>query len=168
MADSLGGADAIRDPPRLRAEVLHRRERYDLVGSNTPVFFIKDPIKFPDFIHSQKRDPFSGRQEPDNVFDFWAHSPRGHAPDHLADGRPRHPGVVPPHGRLRLAHLPVDERQGRVLLRQVPLQDGPGHPLPDRRRGREARGRGPDLAPDGPGAGDRARACTRPGRCTCS
>ncbi|MGW1607424.1 catalase, partial [Streptomyces eurythermus] len=48
---------------------------YDLVGNNTPVFFIKDPLKFPDFIHSQKRDPFTGKQEPDNVWDFWAHAP---------------------------------------------------------------------------------------------
>jgi catalase len=48
---------------------------YDLVGNNTPVFFIKDPLKFPDFIHSQKPDPFTNTQEPDNVWDFFGLSP---------------------------------------------------------------------------------------------
>ena len=48
---------------------------WDLVGNNTPVFFIRDGIKFPDFIHSQKHDPFTNRQEPDNVWDFFSHSP---------------------------------------------------------------------------------------------
>ena len=48
---------------------------WDLVGNNTPVFFIKDGIKFPDFIHSQKQDPFTNRQEADNVWDCFSHSP---------------------------------------------------------------------------------------------
>ncbi len=76
VADSLGGADAVRDPRGFALKFYTDEGNYDLVGNNTPVFFIKDPIKFPDFIHSQKRDPFTGRQEPDNVWDFWAHSPR--------------------------------------------------------------------------------------------
>ncbi|GAA3213151.1 hypothetical protein GCM10020256_13140 [Streptomyces thermocoprophilus] len=76
VADSLGGADAVRDPRGFAVKFYTEEGNYDLVGNNTPVFFIKDPIKFPDFIHSQKRDPFTGRQEPDNVWDFWAHSPR--------------------------------------------------------------------------------------------
>ncbi|MET7312373.1 MULTISPECIES: catalase [unclassified Streptomyces] len=75
VADSLGGADAVRDPRGFALKFYTDAGNYDLVGNNTPVFFIKDPIKFPDFIHSQKRDPFTGRQEPDNVWDFWAHAP---------------------------------------------------------------------------------------------
>ncbi|MBY8340615.1 catalase [Streptomyces spinosirectus] len=75
VADSLGGADAVRDPRGFAVKFYTQQGNYDLVGNNTPVFFIKDPLKFPDFIHSQKRDPFTGRQEPDNVWDFWAHSP---------------------------------------------------------------------------------------------
>ncbi|MGW2657135.1 catalase [Streptomyces sp. NPDC001478] len=75
VADSLGGADAVRDPRGFALKFYTNEGNYDLVGNNTPVFFIKDPIKFPDFIHSQKRDPFTGRQEPDNVWDFWAHAP---------------------------------------------------------------------------------------------
>ncbi|MEV4874520.1 catalase [Streptomyces cyaneofuscatus] len=75
VADSLGGADAVRDPRGFALKFYTNEGNYDLVGNNTPVFFIKDPIKFPDFIHSQKRDPFTGKQEPDNVWDFWGHSP---------------------------------------------------------------------------------------------
>ncbi|MEV7339475.1 catalase [Streptomyces sp. NPDC093544] len=75
VADNLGGADAVRDPRGFAVKFYTEEGNYDLVGNNTPVFFVKDPIKFPDFIHSQKRDPFTGRQEPDNVWDFWAHAP---------------------------------------------------------------------------------------------
>ncbi|MFJ4833837.1 catalase [Streptomyces sp. NPDC088747] len=75
VADNLGGADAVRDPRGFALKFYTEEGNYDLVGNNTPVFFVKDPVKFPDFIHSQKRDPFTGRQEPDNVWDFWAHSP---------------------------------------------------------------------------------------------
>jgi len=46
-----------------------------MVGNNTPVFFIRDPIKFPDFIHSQKRHPQTGIQDPNTAFDFWGYSP---------------------------------------------------------------------------------------------
>lgn len=48
---------------------------YDLTENNTPIFFIQDPLKFPDFIHSQKPDPHTNRQEPDNVWDFFSLSP---------------------------------------------------------------------------------------------
>ncbi|WP_327294483.1 catalase [Streptomyces sp. NBC_01197] len=75
VADSLGGRDAVRDPRGFALKFYTDEGNYDLVGNNTPVFFIKDPIKFPDFIHSQKRDPFTGKQEQNNVWDFWAHSP---------------------------------------------------------------------------------------------
>lgn len=48
---------------------------YDIVGNNTPVFFVNDPLKFPDFIHSQKRDPKTNRRTQNMQWDFWAHSP---------------------------------------------------------------------------------------------
>jgi len=41
-----------------------------MVGNNTPVFFIRDPMKFPDFIHTQKRDPQSNLKSPDAFWDF--------------------------------------------------------------------------------------------------
>ena len=48
---------------------------YDMVGNNTPVFFVRDPMKFPDFIHSQKRMPDSGLRSNNMQWDFWSLSP---------------------------------------------------------------------------------------------
>jgi len=48
---------------------------WDLVGNNTPIFFIRDAIKFPDFIHSQKRDPQTNLKSADSVWDFFGLSP---------------------------------------------------------------------------------------------
>lgn len=75
VAASRGGPDVARDPRGFAMKFYTEDGNWDLVGNNTPVFFIKDGIKFPDFIHSQKPDPFTNRQEPDNVWDFFSHSP---------------------------------------------------------------------------------------------
>ncbi|MEH6379320.1 catalase [Streptomyces sp. KLMMK] len=75
VAGSLGSADTVRDPRGFALKFYTEEGNYDLVGNNTPVFFIKDAIKFPDFIHTQKRDPYTGSQEADNVWDFWGLSP---------------------------------------------------------------------------------------------
>ncbi|MEY9934100.1 catalase [Catenulispora sp. GP43] len=75
VAGNLGSTDAVRDPRGFALRFYTEQGNYDLVGNNTPVFFIRDPSKFPDFIHSQKRDPHTGTVEPENVFDFWSHSP---------------------------------------------------------------------------------------------
>ncbi|GAB2893663.1 catalase [Streptomyces mayteni] len=75
VAGSLGSADAVRDPRGFALKFYTEEGNYDLVGNNTPVFFIRDAIKFPDFIHTQKRDPYTGSQEADNVWDFWGLSP---------------------------------------------------------------------------------------------
>jgi catalase len=75
VAGSKGAADTARDPRGFAVKLYTEEGNYDLVGNNTPVFFIKDPLKFPDFIHSQKPDPFTNTQEPDNVWDFFGLSP---------------------------------------------------------------------------------------------
>ena len=75
VAASRGGPDVARDPRGFAMKYYTEDGNWDLVGNNTPVFFIKDGIKFPDFIHSQKQDPFTNRQEADNVWDFFSHSP---------------------------------------------------------------------------------------------
>src|ERR1700693_4572109 len=75
VASSRGGPDVARDPRGFAMKYYTEDGTWDLVGNNTPVFFIRDGIKFPDFIHSQKQDPFTNRQEPDNVWDFFSHSP---------------------------------------------------------------------------------------------
>jgi catalase len=75
VAGEKGSADTVRDPRGFAVRFYTEDGNYDLVGNNTPVFFIRDPLKFPDFIHSQKRDPCTNMQEPDNVWDFFSLSP---------------------------------------------------------------------------------------------
>ncbi|MCA9613024.1 MAG: catalase [Sandaracinus sp.] len=75
VAASRGGADTARDPRGFAVKFYTEDGNWDLVGNNTPVFFLRDGLKFPDFIHSQKYDPYTNRQEPDNVWDFFAASP---------------------------------------------------------------------------------------------
>jgi len=48
---------------------------WDMVGNNTPVFFVRDPYKFPDFIHTQKRHPKTNLRSPTAMWDFWSLSP---------------------------------------------------------------------------------------------
>ena len=48
---------------------------WDLVGNNTPIFFIKDPKKFGDFIHTQKRDPYTNCKSPTMMWDSWSLNP---------------------------------------------------------------------------------------------
>ena len=65
----------MRDPRGFAVKFYTEDGNYDLTGNDTPIFFIRDPLKFPDFIHSQKPDPYTNRQEPDNVWDFFSLSP---------------------------------------------------------------------------------------------
>ena len=57
VAGELGSADTVRDPRGFALKFYTDEGNYDLVGNNTPIFFIRDAIKFPDFIHTQKRHP---------------------------------------------------------------------------------------------------------------
>ncbi len=75
VAGGRGAPEAVRDPRGFAVKFYTLDGNYDLVGNDTPIFFIRDPLKFPDFIHSQKPDPFTNRQEPENVWDFFSHSP---------------------------------------------------------------------------------------------
>ncbi len=70
-----GSPDTVRDPRGFALKFYTEEGNYDLVGNDTPIFFIRDPLKFPDFIHSQKRDPRTNVQEPDDVWDFFSNSP---------------------------------------------------------------------------------------------
>jgi len=70
-----GSADAERDPRGFAVKFYTEEGNYDLVGNNTPVFFIRDPLKFPDFIHTQKRNPLTNLKDPTAVWDFFSLSP---------------------------------------------------------------------------------------------
>src|SRR6201986_186186 len=70
-----GSADTERDPRGFAIKFYTEEGNWDLVGNNTPVFFIKDPKKFSDFIHTQKRDPYTNCKSATMMWDFWSLNP---------------------------------------------------------------------------------------------
>jgi catalase len=70
-----GSADTERDPRGFAIKFYTEEGNWDLVGNNTPVFFIKDAKKFPDFIHTQKRDPKTNLKSPTMIWDYWSLNP---------------------------------------------------------------------------------------------
>jgi len=75
VAGEQGAADAERDVRGFSMKFYTEEGNWDLVGNNTPVFFIRDPLKFPDFIHTQKRHPRTNLRSPTAMWDFWSLSP---------------------------------------------------------------------------------------------
>ncbi|RKR76187.1 catalase [Frondihabitans australicus] len=75
VAGEQGSPDTWRDPRGFALKFYTDEGNYDLVGNNTPVFFIRDGIKFPDFIHSQKRLPGTHLRDHDMQWDFWTLQP---------------------------------------------------------------------------------------------
>ncbi|BCL80131.1 catalase [Ktedonobacteria bacterium brp13] len=75
VAGELGSADTQRDPRGFALKFYTEEGNYDLVGNNTPIFFIRDPSKFADFIHSQKRMPDTDMRSHNAMWDFWSLSP---------------------------------------------------------------------------------------------
>jgi catalase len=75
VAGEQGSADTVRDPRGFALKFYTSEGNYDLVGNNTPIFFIRDPMKFPHFIRSQKRRPDSGVRDNNMQWDFWTLNP---------------------------------------------------------------------------------------------
>lgn len=75
VAGELGFPDTVRDPRGFAIKFYTRQGNYDLVGNNTPIFFIRDPSKFSDFIHSQKRRSDTHLHDHNMQWDFWTLSP---------------------------------------------------------------------------------------------
>ena len=75
VAGELGAADAERDVRGFALKFYTEEGNWDMVGNNTPVFFVRDPYKFPDFIHTQKRHPKTNLRSPTAMWDFWSLSP---------------------------------------------------------------------------------------------
>lgn len=69
-------SDFARDPRGFAVKFYTQQGNYDIVGNNTPVFFLNDPIKFPDFIHSQKKHPQTNLPDPRMMWEFWANHPQ--------------------------------------------------------------------------------------------
>ncbi len=75
VAGERGAADAERDVRGFAVKFYTEEGNWDLVGNNTPVFFVRDPLKFPDFIRTQKRHPQTNLRSPTAMWDFWSLSP---------------------------------------------------------------------------------------------
>ena len=70
-----GSADTARDPRGYAVKFYTEEGNWDMVGNNTPIFFIRDPILFPSFIHTQKRNPATHCKDPDAMWDFMSLRP---------------------------------------------------------------------------------------------
>nr|WP_275039309.1 catalase [Halococcus thailandensis] len=75
VAGSRGAPDTVRDPRGFALKFYTEEGNWDMVGNNTPVFFIRDASKFSDFIHTQKEVPKNGLNDPTPQWDFWSLSP---------------------------------------------------------------------------------------------
>ena len=75
VAGERGAADAERDIRGFALKFYTDEGNWDLVGNNTPVFFLRDPLKFPDLNHAIKRDPRTGMRSADSNWDFWSNLP---------------------------------------------------------------------------------------------
>lgn len=69
-------SDYARDPRGFAVKFYTDEGNFDLVGNNTPVFFLNDPMKFPDFVHSQKKNPKTNLPDPARMYEFWANHPQ--------------------------------------------------------------------------------------------
>lgn len=75
VAGERGAADAERDIRGFAMKFYTEQGNWDLVGNNTPVFFIRDPLKFPDLNHAIKRDPRTGMRNANSNWDYWTNLP---------------------------------------------------------------------------------------------
>jgi len=69
-------SDYARDPRGFAIKFYTEEGNFDVVGNNTPVFFLRDPSKFPDFVHSQKKNPRTNLPDASAVFEYWANHPQ--------------------------------------------------------------------------------------------
>ena len=110
VAGERGAADAERDIRGFALKFYTEEGNWDIVGNNTPVFFFRDPLRFPDLNHADQarsahRPP--QRRQQLGLLDTAA---RGAAPGHDRHERPRHPAQLPPHAWLRQPHLQPHQR----------------------------------------------------------
>jgi len=75
VAGEAGAADNERDVRGFSLKFYTDEGNWDMVGNNTPIFFVRDAYKFPDFIHTQKRHPRTNLRSPTAMWDFWSQSP---------------------------------------------------------------------------------------------
>ena len=150
VAGEQGSPDTWRDPRGFSLKFYTTEGNYDLVGNNTPVFFVRDTMKFPHFIRSQKRRGGNGLRDNNMQWDFWSLNPESaHQVTYLMGDRGipktfRHMNGYGSHT------LPVDQRRRGEALDQVPLPQRPGRRGAHRPGGHQDRRRGRRLPPSRP------------------
>ena len=161
VAGESGSPDTWRDPRGFALKFYTTEGNYDMVGNNTPVFFVRDPMKFQHFIRSQKRRADNGLRDHDMQWDFWTLSPESaHQVTWLMGDRGIPKTCRHMNGYSSHTYMWVNA-SGEQVLGQVPLQDRPGDRLPHPGGGRPDRRRGRRLPPARPVRGD-PRAATYP------
>uniref|UniRef100_A0A8C5RNW7 Catalase core domain-containing protein n=1 Tax=Laticauda laticaudata TaxID=8630 RepID=A0A8C5RNW7_LATLA len=75
VAGESGSPDTVRDSRGFAMKFYTEDGNWDLVGNNTPIFFVRDPMLFPSFIHTQKRNPQTHLKDPNMAWDFWSLCP---------------------------------------------------------------------------------------------
>ena len=130
VAGERGAADAERDVRGFALKFYTEQGNWDLVGNNTPVFFVRDPYKFAQFIHTQKRHPQTNLRDMNMQWDFWSLCPESlHQVTILFLGS-RPAQVVPAPQRVRQPYVQPHQRGRRTGVVQVPFQDAAGHRVP--------------------------------------
>lgn len=127
VAGERGAADAERDIRGFALKFYTEEGNWDMVGNNTPVFFLRDPRKFPDLNKAVKRDPRTNMRSATNNWDFWTLLPEALPPSHHRHERPRYPCQLPPYARLRFAYIQLLERSGRTFLGEIPFPQPARH-----------------------------------------
>lgn len=75
VMNGTGSPETVRDPRGFATKFYTEQGNYDIVGNDLPVFFIRDAIKFPDFVHALKPSPIYNKQDPNRMFSFFSHVP---------------------------------------------------------------------------------------------
>ncbi len=126
MQGGAGSADTVRDIRGFATKFYTDEGIFDLVGNNTPVFFIQDAMKFPDFVHAVKPEPHwaipQGLERPRYFLGLCLPATGNAAQCDVGDVGSRHPAQLSHHGRLWDPHFPSDQRRGQSHLRSLPLK----------------------------------------------
>ena len=132
VAGERGAADAERDIRGFAIKFYTEEGNWDLVGNNTPVFFLRDPLKFPDLNHAVKRDPRTNMRSARNNWDFWTLLPEAlHQVTITMSDR-----GIPASYRIRKPYILTYQRRRKTHLGEIPPAYAAGHQEPDRCGGR--------------------------------
>ena len=167
VAGESGSPDTWRDPRGFALKFYTTEGNYDMVGNNTPIFFVRDPMKFQHFIRSQKRRADNGLRDHDMQWDFWTLSPESaHMVTWLMGDR----GIPKTYRHMNgySSHTYMWVNAGRrQVLGQIPLQDQSGDRVPHPGGGRPARRREAPTTTARTCSRRSAKATSPAGRCTC-